>query len=122
MTIKLHRWNCADCGEAHTGSPSACQGTPRLSVREHARRRGALDGADAQVLEAALTQAEQESSNRLFRLRDLEEQLEAAKAEIGKLSTEVISALSQRDDLCKKLNDCLDEKQPEWLDSATPNP
>ena len=55
------RFTCRVCGK-HRDQPEAPkgQGAERLPVREHARRRGSLDGADAQALEGALSQVERD--------------------------------------------------------------
>ena len=42
--------------------------TSPLTVRQHARNHGALDGADAQALEHALTMTERERDNLLARI------------------------------------------------------
>lgn len=47
-----------ECGDFHVPAPTPAKKV--VSVREHARNRGALDGADAQALEHALTQVENE--------------------------------------------------------------
>jgi hypothetical protein len=80
---------CLSCAEKPyafccAGQPEAPKGQEAapLSAREHARRRGSLDGADAQALEGALSQSERD--------------LAAANTRIAKLETERAEQMQAR--------------------------
>jgi hypothetical protein len=72
----------------------------KASVRQHARERGALDGADAQALEGALAQAERDLANAAAISQARYETAEAAVARAEAAEDRVKHELGKRDRAC----------------------
>lgn len=100
-------------------APKGQAGRSPLPAREHARRRGSLDGADAQALEGALSQAERElaaANATLERVRELRDR-HAHQARGSVFSTALVEYLdaalaSQPEAPCSDCGTTSEERSP----------
>ncbi len=89
---------------------AAPEHTAPNTVREHARRRGALDGADAQALECALSQAARELAAANARVAELERLHEQALSERDAAHLSLESMTAGRDSALELAADISDQR------------
>lgn len=84
--IRPESWRCTYCRSTWSASepPAPSQGPEAMTVREACRKRRPLDGADAQALEGALTQAEEEIAALRAENEKLKQDLHLAVSNAGK--------------------------------------